>query len=356
MNCLQQDPALVLKGLKDMRYQFPRAAELQREFDACILHHRVGQMLHAEQGVDFEARGLLVTGDSRLGKTTEIKKIIDTFNHGENYLIDGRKAKIITCNLSGTVTWKTLGIRTLRALGYEVKPARSMEYIWGLVVHQMRGQGVVGIHYDECQHAFKTPKPGRGRPADDDPNRILLDSFKTLMKDMPWPAVLIFSGVPELSRHIARYGQLDDLLNPIQFENIDLDAVRNFWMDTDEGLQEVERSDRDELLSLLFSYFDFAGIDFTPLSSRDFLNRLVHACASKWGLIIELVIEVLTFAQMRNTKVVTVADFAFQFSRRSRIPADYSPFTHPNYREAFDSLKLLEKIDVADREKAKRKK
>lgn len=351
----QQNNALtILADLEKLHFEFCREEELKREFDDCVLQYQVGRMLKEQDGTDFETRGVLMTGASRLGKTTDIKKILTDFNRSELKMIDGLPAKIITCNLSGTVTWKTLGIRTLKALGYEIKQYRTMEYIWGLVTHQMRQQGVIGIHYDECQHAFKKPKSSKGETSAKELNRILLDSFKTLMKDPQWPVILILSGVPELSDYIAQYGQLDDLLNPVHFDPIDLEAERQFWTDTDEGMQLVTRTDQDQLLALLYAYFDRAGFDFEPLANQDFLDRLVFACVGKWGLVIELVIAVLSFALMKQAKSVTVQDFVFQFSRRSRISGNYSPFTHKSYRQAFDPKKILEAIEAADQNKKKK--
>ena len=55
---------------------------------------------------------------------------------------DGRPARIVECVLSGRVTWKDLGIRTLDALEYPLSTSRTQNYIWEKVLHQARDQGV----------------------------------------------------------------------------------------------------------------------------------------------------------------------------------------------------------------------
>lgn len=182
-----------------------------------------------------------------------------------------------------------------------------------------------------------------------DQNKIIRDSFKALMKEADWPVMLIFSGVPELSDHILPFEELRELLNPVHFEPIDLDVVRSYFVDTEDGIKEIKRSDRDELLSLLYGYSDFSGVDLTPFIKKSFLDRLVFACGYRWGLVIELIIEVLATGMKRPSKTVTIDDFVYQYSRKSQVPREYSPFTHPDYRNAYNPIQLLEDIDAQDK-------
>ncbi|MFT5785714.1 MAG: hypothetical protein ACI9KK_001064 [Ascidiaceihabitans sp.] len=65
--------------------------------------------------------------------------------------------------------------------------------IWERVADQVEGQGVIGIHYDECQHVFT-----KGAST----NRIFLDSFKAMMRETRWPFMLIMPGVPDLTKFV----------------------------------------------------------------------------------------------------------------------------------------------------------
>jgi hypothetical protein len=264
---------------------------------------------------DLEVRGLIVTGESRVGKSRDLKKLIRDFNTSETLMPDGRPAKIVSCLLSGRVTFKDLGLKTLTALGYDLQRNRTQEYIWERVLDQAAGQGVIGIHYDECQHVF-----GEGSKS----NRIFLDSFKSMMKEPRWPLMMILSGVPSLAEYIQSYEQLDELVDPVHFTTIKI------------------RRDQDQLSKLLFAFADEVDIEIEQIVTQDFLERLDHACSHRWGLVIELLIETLVEAKLAGKTELEIQDFAKQFALKKGIPKQFSPFTSPDYLEAIDSQRLLE--------------
>lgn len=236
---------------------------------------------------------------------------------------DGRPAKIVSCVLSGRVSWKDLGIKTLTALGYEIKARRTQSYIWERVLDQVQGQGVIGIHYDECQHVFIKNAAS---------NRIFLDSFKSMMKETRWPLMLILSGVPSLTKFVQPYEQLWELLDRISFDEIHI------------------KRDVNLLNRLLFAFSDKAEIDVEHLSTHDFLERLDHACSHRWGLVIEIVIETLVQCKLKGKSEASVEDFATVFALKTGISRKYTPFRVPEFRDAFDSSKLLELVRNHERE------
>lgn len=298
--------------MKAAHYPFPRSNELQNALSWCMSDY----YMKAQSGVDFEARGVLVTGQTRVGKTREIKRLVHQINSSNEQMPSGQPARFVHCILSGKVTWKDLGVKTLEALGYPAEGRRTQTYIWDMVVDQARRQGVIGIHYDECQHVFTD----NGAKT----NRIFLDSFKTLLKDSRWPLILVLSGVPDLARHIEKERQLSHLLRPVHFDLIN------------------PHRDLAELNELAFSYADKAGLEFEPLSNVDFFQRLSHACANRWGLVIELIIEAFTICRLADQSRVTLEHFAEAFSKTYGTPRGFSPFTISDYRESFDPDRLLE--------------
>ncbi len=310
MNFINPEKIAIAAKLNQAHFGFPRAGTLKQAFQRCVEERYMCQEISG-----MEARGLVVTGESRVGKSRELKKLISDFNESKTPMPDGRPAKIVSCLLSGRVTFKDLGVKTLKALGYEPQRTRTQEYIWERVLDQAQGQGVIGIHYDECQHVFiegaKT-------------NRIFLDSFKSMMKEPRWPLMMILSGVPSLSKHVRSYEQLDKLVDPVHFSEIKL------------------KRDEDLLVALLFAYADRVDIDIEGLVTRDFLARLDHACANRWGLVIELLIDTLIAAKLKGKSCLTNDDFAEQFTLRSGIPASYSPFVVADFEKAFDPRVLFD--------------
>jgi hypothetical protein len=307
------------KPLKNSHFPFPRAKALSKAVTSCMTDYYT----KAQIGKSFEARGILVVGKSRQGKSREIQHILNRFNDGSVIMPDGRSAKFVACVLSGMVTWKDMGLKTLQALGYELKPRHTQAQIWDQVVKIAQMQGVVGIHFDECQHVFSE----KG----DRTNQQILDSFKALLKDTRWPLMLILSGIPSLANQVASEEQLSRLLQTVHFSDIDI----------------TQRSDIDEILQLTFSFAEKVGLDFSPLANIDFLDRLVFSCSERWGLVIELLIKAFTICQLADQKVCSVEHFSEAYSEIYSTPPGYTPFNMPNYRENFDPDKILKILEAA---------
>jgi len=294
--------------LKEAHFPFPRAEALFDALSWCVTDYYT----KARIGNPFEARGVLVIGESRQGKSHEIQKVLTQFNDGSVVMPDGRPAKILHCILSGKVTWKDLGVKILELLGYKLRGRRTQADIWDMVIKYAELQGVVGIHFDECQHVFTDD----GQRT----NQQILDSFKTLLKETRWPLMLILSGIPSLSSHIAKEEQLAFLLRTVRFDCINLGS----------------KADMEELVQLTYSYADKAGLNFDPLATKDFLERLSFSCCDRWGLVIELLIETFTLSQVAGEKDCSKDKFSQAFAQKYSTPVGYSPFTVPNYRDSFD--------------------
>jgi hypothetical protein len=313
MNFVNTKTVTASKPLKAAHYPFNRGKNLFDAMSWCVTDYYT----KASSDHPFEARGLLVIGESRQGKSCEIKRLLRKFNDGSVLMPDGRPATIIHCLLSGKLTWKDLGVKVLDKLGYALKGRRTQTNIWDMVIKYAKLQGVVGIYFDECQHVFSD----RGEII----NQQLLDCFKTLLKDTSWPLMLILSGIPTLAAHIAKEEQLARLLRIVRFEDIDLSR----------------QSDKDEMLQLTYSYAERAALDFTSLATEDFLERLAFACCNRWGLVIEMLIEAFTRARYLEETICTIDHFSHVYAETHSTPVGYSPFTMPNYRDKFDQTQLL---------------
>lgn len=309
----------VRKPLVEARFPFDRADALAAAMTWCATDYYT----KASIGVMFEARGIVVIGESRQGKSTEIDKMLKRFNDGTTVMPDGRPAKIVSCLLSGKVTWKDLGIEILRVLGYPLKGYHPQTDIWSKVRKYAELQGVVGIHFDECQHVFLE---GNIKT-----NQKILDSFKSLLKDHQWPLMLILSGVPSLSAQLSKEKQFAALIRTVEFDGINLS----------------KKADKDQLIQLVFSYSDKAKLEFDDFEMEDFLARLTFAACHRWGLVIELLIEAFSLALLSGHKICKIDHFSEAFSQISSTPLGYSPFTMPNYETNFDQAKLFEMYETS---------
>lgn len=311
MSFIDQTLVDVRKPLLEARFSFGRAESLRDAMKWCATDY----YSKAASGGQFEARGIVVIGESRQGKTTEIESLLRAFNDGTTIMPDGRPAKVVSCLLSGKVTWKDLGVVILEVLGYPIRKQSSQTEIWSKVRKYAELQGVIGIHFDECQHVFTA--------ADTATNQKILDSFKSLLKDHNWPLMLIFSGIPSLATHIKKEEQLDRLLRTVEFKGVDL----------------YKPADKDELIHLVFSYADKAGVEIEDLMTEDFLKRLSFSAGHRWGLVIEMLIEAFSAAAVTPKKVCLIDHFSMAYSKISGLPLGYSPFTMPNYEHNFDPEK-----------------
>ena len=315
MTFVRKDAADAITCLGRAHYSFPRAAELRYALECIITEYYA----KTASGGHFEARGILVTGPSRVGKTTEIRKLLDEVNGSGTLMPDGRPASIVSVMLSGRLTWKDLGFHTLReGLGYPLRGRATQREVWDYVLFQAREQGVVGIHYDECQHIF---------PRDNSNHRaIILDSFKSLLKQPGWPLMLILSGVNELREHVASEEQLAHLLRPIAFSEISLNR----------------EADLQELHQLCHAYAEHARVDFSGLGSIGFYRRLATACANRWGLVIEMLVDALVISIERGQTSLASSAFCAAFTRRTGLEDGFSPFSIDDYEELFKARKVID--------------
>ncbi len=315
MSFVDLNAAGAISALKGAHYSFPRATRLQEGMEWMVTDYYAKATLRRP----FEARGLLVTGPSRIGKTTEIRRQLVNLNDGSTKMPDGRPACFVSVVLKGLLSWKDLGIHTLReGLGYPALGRLTQREVWDRVVIQARDQGVIGIHYDECQHIFpKTTGEARS---------MILDSFKSLLKQPEWPLMLILSGVDSLIHHVTSEEQLAYLMRPVSFSEISL----------------FRPEDLSELVSLCHAYADKVNVDFSSLNTRDFYERLACACANRWGLVIELLIDAFVIALDQGAVEAGPQHFCLAFTRQTGLRNGYSPFSIDSYEKLFEAQKIFE--------------
>lgn len=289
-------------------YPLARAAKLKSDFARVFSTH----LGHLIGGGRFETEGLLVTGLSGTGKTTEISALIRQFNSDKIALPDGSPARFAECILKGLGSWKDLGKATAKAVGYPVssKARLTQSEIWDIVVREAKLAGIIGIHFDEAQHIF--------RDRSDADRLAVLDSFKTLMKSHDWPLMLIFSGVPELNGFIEMETQLHRMLYRIRFNDINIP------------------DDYRTIHEIVGSYALRAEMNVDPdLMSQDFFDRLVAASAYRWGLLIEVTEAGVAEAKATEASTLVRDHFTDWWLEKTDASRVATPFTHSDYKTLY---------------------
>lgn len=312
MSFIDKKTAKAAANFTNRYFPFKRAERLRAAFEDCVTDYYTKRLV----GEPFEAKGILVTAPSRTGKTHEVKHLLKQFNAAEEVMPDGKPAHIIRVILAGRMTWKDLGYRILEKLDYPVERTLSQARVWETVRQQAQKLGVIGIHFDECQHVFSNKR--------NNANEKFLDEFKTLMKDPDWPFMLILSGVPELEGFVFGYEQLAYLLKPVRMFEIKL------------------AKDLNELNELCYSLAEAAEIEFGHLTTPDFYARLAHSGAYRWGLVIELFIAALVEATRANVDEMNIEHFQAAYRSQYEIDPSFSPFVVDDFRNCINPAKLLE--------------
>ncbi|MGJ8624546.1 MAG: ATP-binding protein [Yoonia sp.] len=289
-------------------YQFERSNKLQTAL-AEIFSRHLGML---QGGGRFEAEGLLVTGKSGSGKSTEVGHLVTNFNESKAVLPSGMPARIASCLLDRQSGWKGLGRKSAKALDYHIAESSraTQDRIWEKVVIQAKLQGVVGIHYDEVQHIF------RKKPEAD--VEATIDSFKSLIKDHDWPLMLIFTGVDELAGYIQSEPQLFDLMTNFHFDDI------------------VLPDDFQTIHEIVGSYAIDGKVEVAGnLAGEDFYKRLATAAAFRWGLLIKVTLIAIGAARVKGSTSLDREHFVDAWVAKTQMPRFVTPFTHDSYETMF---------------------
>ncbi len=289
-------------------YPLSRGDELKADLRQLFSTH-LGNLSH---GGHFEAEGLLVTGQSGSGKTTELVNLIEKFNASGAKLPNGKQAKFASCLLKSVAGWKDLGYRTARSLHYPIESKSKLTQIeiWDIVVREAKLGGYVGIHFDEVQHIFRKKK--------DADQLAILDAFKTLMKSHDWPLILIFSGIPELDDYMRQEMQLYRLLKRFPFDDV------------------VLPKDYETVHEIVGSYaLEQNQVVDPDLMSQDFFDRLVTAGAYRWGLIIKLVETAVIQANRVGSGVLLREHFVQWWVTKTKAAPAVTPYLHREFETMY---------------------
>ncbi|QBF33833.1 ATP-binding protein [Thalassococcus sp. S3] len=298
-------------------FPFERAKKLCDRFKA-VLSDYLGNLEH---GGYFEARGILVTGRFRCGKTREIRSLLNSYADDPAIMPDGRPAKFVHSTLRSTETWKDIGSKTAAAPSFPIGPNTRLNRteIWEIVVREAKLNGVVGIHFDEVQPTFA----GESELA----VRQILDDFKTLMKfGSEWLLILIFSGIPKLDDYIHMEEQLYTKLDPVPFPDID-------HVDPEDPDDHDHRRTVHEIIGSYALSADLAPDE--GLATLDFLDRLIAASAFRWGLMIEIVQGAISICKTAGSTTLRHEHFVQWWVARTKSAPAASPFLHSDFQTMY---------------------
>lgn len=252
-----------------------------------------------------EAHGIALLGASGTGKSCAIAQLITKMHtkFGQDRLTD---QAIVSLRVPSPATLKFVGHMLLRELGYNLSAERQAWYIWDLARHQLRERGVLFLHLDEAQDLSS-------RGTKHQLNSVA-SMLKTLMTDGDWPVGILLSGTLELGDILNHDSQLARRMDTVRFDPLCLAA---------------NTSDIQELVA---AYSSRASLTLTNEAvDLRFAERLIHAAAFQFGLVIEITIAAIEAAYLSGSTVLTKNHFARAFEVRTACPDAFNPFIADDY-------------------------
>jgi hypothetical protein len=260
-----------------------------------------------------EARCLWVVGNPGVGKTRSLQRaFIQKF---PDYGKRGVYCPLVTVNAQSPFTLAEFAKRIIAAAtGLEPERDFNEKAAWRVARAAMSGR-VRFLHIDEAQNFMETNNPvemTRGRNA-----------IRSLLQDLNWPVSLIFSGTPaslKLGNGDVQVGRRRDV---VHFE--DMDATRFLPI----------------LAEMLASYCAKAKLASHEELDDSFLERLMHAAWSRFGVAVEYMHDALDEALQQKTSQLRVEHFALAYAARSGCAPDSNVFTMGDWRGENVSLASL---------------
>ena len=208
-----------------------------------------------------------------------------------------------------------MGQTVLRALGYNLSAERQAWYIWDLVRHQLRERKVLFLHLDEAQDLS-----ARGTRHELD---AVASMLKTLMTDADWPVGILLSGTEELENILNHDPQLARRMDTIHF------APLSPVMNAPDVARLIEGYARRADLAL-------AG-EITDITLSE---RLIHAAAFQFGLVIEMIIAAIEVAFLEGAAHLEWRHFTAAYALRSSCMDAFNPFIVNDYHR-IDARKVF---------------
>ncbi len=305
-----------IASLRTRFVQHDRYRTLADEFDRLLYRRRA----NLETGIYDEARGIVVVGLSGSGKSTALLRLFEKHTDLQLLTDDVVRADVVSLNVPSPATLKHVGHSCLNALGYPLRRNQTAGIIWELVQNHLSQRQTLFLHLDEAQDFYSN----RNRSE----MQAVVNTLKSLMQNRNWPTGIILSGMPALKELLDLDPQLSRRMVPIHFAPISYVA------------------DGENVETVLRQYASLVSLAPNPdLYTAKFRRRLIHAAASEFGLVIELIIGAIEDALFAGSSSLSAISFANAYRRRSGCIDGLNPFLGEDYR-AIDARKLLTSMDT----------
>lgn len=315
----QQQKALAIGAkislLQNRFVQHGRYQELETEFDTLLYHRRA----NIELGLHKEARGIVIVGLSGSGKSTAIRQLFNKHSDLQNLTEGVRRADVVSLTVPSPATLKHVGHTCLNALGYPMRRDRTAGIIWELVQNHLYQRQTLFLHLDEAQDFYSNRNLSE--------MSAVINTLKSMMQNKKWPIGIVLSGMPDLMDLFDHDTQLARRMRPIHFAPISY------------------ASDGKSVRIVMEQYAGAASLAaHSEIYTTSHVQRLIHAAADEFGLVIELIIGAIEEALISEGTELRLQNFVKAFQRRTGCIEGLNPFSCDDFR-SIHARKLLTSLE-----------
>lgn len=292
------------------------------DFAATMSNFEARRRAEIAEGLNPEARGIVVIGNSGSGKSKGVEHFLAKHETLSLLSEDCETADAASFAVPSPASLKKVGYSCLAGLGYPLSRDRSAGIIWGLVQEHLNELGVMFLHLDEAQDLYSSQSERE--------MFAVVNTLKSMLQNKRWPVSIILSGLPDLLTLLNLDPQLGRRFIPISFSQLDV----------------IE--DGRNVRSLIGQYSRVANLELeSELQCDDFIARLIHSAANEFGILVELIIGAIEFCFRRDEPSLGKPHFVAEFRRRSGCVNDLNPFVRGDYSAIDPKLLLPNRRDVS---------
>ncbi|MCE8418865.1 TniB family NTP-binding protein [Rhodovulum sulfidophilum] len=305
MNINAQISPAIHRELARLRNRFvPRGCYVQLTEAMSVLEDR--RRAELAEGLNPEARGVAVIGNSGSGKSTAVAHFFRGHETLRLLSHDAETADVASFLVPSPATLKGVGISCLNGLGYPLMRDRTAGIIWELVQSHLRELQIMFLHLDEAQDLMGSQSERE--------MLAVVNALKSVMQNRYWPVSIVLSGLPTLKTLLNLDPQLGRRFTPISFGQID------------------DIQDGQNVLELIQQYRQAADLESSgSVETDDFAARLIHAAAHEFGILIEVIIGAIEICMRRSDSTLQLQHFTAEFLRRTGCAADLNPFIRRDF-------------------------
>lgn len=318
-----RDVRAVVQSLRALHVPTPAFDDLCTHFGDLLAQRRADEA----DGVAYNARGLILVGDSGSGKTTALRELVRKYSSVMQTDPAQNLCEYIDLKVPSPATMKVVGTETLRALGYQLtSDKRQGPAIWDQVKVELKLRSTKFLGFDEAQDLarYETVKE----------RQAVVNTLKSLMENSVFPVGLVLAGTSGLKKIVNQDVQLARRMRPVEISR--LHAVR----------------DVGHVIRIVGRYADRAGIEAgASLKSEAFAMRLMHAADYQFGLLTEITVEAASKALFSDgfDAQLDVAHFVQVYHQRNGVSEWLNPFVAEDYAR-IDPRRLFDDASQEDDE------